>query len=164
MLFEGASAGGGRVDERLWLLVERATEAVEIALTLLTMMPPRLCATKMIGRLLVCPDFSFCLFSSLSTAHLRPLPLQAQVRHQRLCMVEQVLAANPRPAVRVRVIAPAEYARVGQVVREEVAQPVDAATCRPCLLAVSVQAMDGDDTAVLLLANAQPGSKKHTRQ
>jgi hypothetical protein len=59
VLFEGASAGGGRVDERLWLLVERATEAVEIAPTLLTMIPPRLCATKMIGRLLVCPDLAF---------------------------------------------------------------------------------------------------------
>jgi hypothetical protein len=64
----------------------------------------------------------------------------------------------------VRIIAPAEYARVGQVVREEVAQPVDAVARRPCLLAVSVQAMDGDDTAVELAANAQPGSKKHTRR
>ena len=33
----------------------------------------------------------------------------------------------------VRIVAPAEYARVGEVVREEVAQPVDAAARRPCL-------------------------------
>jgi hypothetical protein len=79
-------------------------------------------------------------------------------------MAEQVLAANPRPAVRVRIVAPAEYARVGEVVREEVAQPVDAAARRPCLLAVSVQAMDGDDTAVELAANAQTSSEKHTQQ
>jgi hypothetical protein len=79
-------------------------------------------------------------------------------------MVEQVLAAHPRPAVRVRVVAPTEYARVRQVAREEVAQPVDAAACRPCLLAVSVQTMDGDDTVVLLAANAQPSSERHTRR
>jgi hypothetical protein len=41
-------------------------------------------------------------------------------------MVEQVLAAHARPAVRVRVVAPAEYARLAQVVREQVTQPVDA--------------------------------------
>jgi hypothetical protein len=64
----------------------------------------------------------------------------------------------------VRIVAPAEYARVGQVLWEEVAQPVDAAARRPRLLAVSVQAMDGDDTAVLLAANVQPGRKKHTRR
>jgi hypothetical protein len=79
-------------------------------------------------------------------------------------MVEQVLAAHPRPAVRVRVVALAEHTRVGQVVREEVAQPVDAAARRPCLLAVSVQAMDGDDTAVLLAANAQTSNEKHTQR
>lgn len=44
-------------------------------------------------------------------------------------MVEQVLAAHPRPAVRIRVVAPAKYARVGQVVWEQVAQPVDAVDC-----------------------------------
>jgi hypothetical protein len=70
VFFEGASARGGRVDERLQLLVQRATEAVEIALTLLTMIPPRLCATKMIGRLLVCRDLAlvWCLVYLLRTS------------------------------------------------------------------------------------------------
>jgi hypothetical protein len=79
-------------------------------------------------------------------------------------VVVEVLRAHTRAAVRVCIVAPAEYARVGQVVREEVAQPVDAAACRPGLLAVSVQAMDGDDTAVLLAATAQTSSKRHTRR
>ena len=54
--------------------------------------------------------------------------------------------------------------------REQVAQPVDAvdtvnaAARRPRLLAVPIQAVDGDDTAVELAANAQKSSKKHTRQ
>ena len=69
-------------------------------------------------------------------------------------MVIEILGTDARSAVRVRIVAPAEYACVRQVVREEIAQPVDAVACRPCLLAVSVQAMDGDDTAVLLAANA----------
>ena len=47
---------------------------------------------------------------------------------------------------------------------EQVAQPVDAATRRPCLLAVSVQAVDGDDTAVLLAVHTQTSSKGHTRR
>jgi hypothetical protein len=75
----------------------------------------------------------------------------------------EVLRAHARAAVRVCIVSLAEYAGVGQVVREEVAQPVDAAARRPCFLAMSVQAMDGDDTTVELAANAQPGSKKHTR-
>lgn len=45
----------------------------------------------------------------------------------------------------VCIITPAEDACIGEIVREEVAQPVDAVACRPCLLAVSIQAMDGDD-------------------
>jgi hypothetical protein len=79
-------------------------------------------------------------------------------------VVIEVLRAHARAAVRVRIVAPAEYARVGQVAREKVAQPVDAAACRPCLLAVSVQAVDGDDAAVLLAANTPPGSERHTRR
>jgi hypothetical protein len=79
-------------------------------------------------------------------------------------VVIEVLGAHARAAVRIRIIAPAEYARVGQVVREEVAQPIDAAARRPCLLAVSVQAMDSDDTAVKLAATAQTSSRKHTQR
>jgi hypothetical protein len=79
-------------------------------------------------------------------------------------VVIEVLRAHARAAVCVRIVAPAEYARVGEVVREEVAQPVNAAARRPCLLAMSVQAMDGDDTAVGLAVNAPPSNEKHTRR
>jgi hypothetical protein len=63
-------------------------------------------------------------------------------------MVKQVLAAHARAAVRVGVVAPAEYARVRQIVREQVAQPVDAVACCPRLLAVSVEAVHSDDAGV----------------
>jgi hypothetical protein len=79
-------------------------------------------------------------------------------------VVIEVLRAYARAAVGVCIVAPAEYARVGQVVREEVAQPVDAAARRPCLLAVSVQAMDGDNTTVKLAVTAQTSSMKHTQR
>ena len=98
------------------------------------------------------PRLSFCLVSSLSTAYLCDLPLQAQVRDQRSCMVEKILAADPRPTVRVSIVAPAEYARVGKVVRQQVAQPVDAvgaATRRPRLLTVPIQAVDCDDAGLV---------------
>jgi hypothetical protein len=90
------------------------------------------------------------VYSIVLIAYLRDLPLQAQVRHQRSCMVEQVLKAHAGAAVCVRIVAPAEYARVGQVVREEVAQPVDAVFRRPRLLAVTVEAVDSDDAGVRL--------------
>lgn len=51
-------------------------------------------------------------------------------------MVKQVLAAHLRPALRVRIVALAEYTRVRQVVREQVAQLVDAVACCPRLLTV----------------------------
>jgi hypothetical protein len=63
-------------------------------------------------------------------------------------MVEEVLTAHARGAMCIRIVAPAEYACVRQVVREEVAQPVDAVARRPRLLVVSVQTMDGDDARV----------------
>jgi hypothetical protein len=60
-------------------------------------------------------------------------------------MVEQILAAHARAVVSVRIVALAEYARVRQVVREKVAQLVDAVPCRPCLFAMSVEAVHSDD-------------------
>jgi hypothetical protein len=51
--------------------------------------------------------------------------------------------------MRVRVVTPAEYARVRQVLREEIAQPVDAVARRPCLLAVTVEAVYSDNTGVV---------------
>jgi hypothetical protein len=79
-------------------------------------------------------------------------------------VVIKVLRAHAQAAVCVRIVAPAEDARVRDVVWEEVAQPVDAAARCPRLLAVSVQAMDGDDTAVRLAVNAPPSNEKHTRR
>ena len=48
----------------------------------------------------------------------------------------------------VRIVAPAKYTCVGEVVWEEIAEPVDAVASRPGLLAVSVQAMDSNDARV----------------
>ena len=43
------------------------------------------------------------------------------------------------------IVAPAEDAGIGNIVRQEFAEPVDAIASGPCLLAVAVEAMDGDD-------------------
>jgi hypothetical protein len=62
------------------------------------------------------------------------------------------------------VVAPTEYARVGQVVWEEVAQPVDTVVRRPRLLAVSVQAMNRDDAGVgLAVERAQKYIEKNIK-
>jgi hypothetical protein len=45
----------------------------------------------------------------------------------------------------IRVVSPAENARIGHIVREEIAEPMDAIGGSPCFVAVSVQAVDGDD-------------------
>jgi hypothetical protein len=78
-------------------------------------------------------------------------------------MVNQVLAAHARATVRVRIVSPAEYARARQLAWEEVAQPVDAVVRRPCLLAVSVQAMHGDDARVELFVECATEQRKATR-
>jgi hypothetical protein len=72
-------------------------------------------------------------------------------------MVIQVLAAHLRPAVCVRVVAPAEYARARQVVRQQVAQPVHTVARRPRLLAVAVEAMDRDNAGRV---SASEGEKR----
>ena len=51
--------------------------------------------------------------------------------------------------------APGNYARVWEVLGEEVAEPVEAIACRPCLVTVSVEAMDGNDARVALAAEAK---------
>jgi hypothetical protein len=63
-------------------------------------------------------------------------------------VVIEVLGAHARAAMRVGVVAPAEYARVRQVVREKVAQPVDAVARHPRLLIVSVEAVYSGDAGV----------------
>jgi hypothetical protein len=60
-------------------------------------------------------------------------------------VVIEVLRAYARTALCVRIVALAEYACVGQVVQENVAQSVDAVACRPRRFVVSVQAMDCHD-------------------
>ena len=151
MLFECRSAGRVRVDERLCVLagcrcaVDNPTHAFDNDAA----QAVRHEDDRPLARL---PRLSFRLVSSLSTAYLCDLPLQAQVRDQRSCMVEKILAADPRPTVRVSIVAPAEYARVGKVVRQQVAQPVDAvgaATRRPRLLTVPIQAVDCDDAGLV---------------
>ncbi len=47
----------------------------------------------------------------------------------------------------VGVVAPAEDAGVWDVVRQELAEPVDTIARGPGLVAVAVEAMDGDDAA-----------------
>lgn len=61
-------------------------------------------------------------------------------------MIIEVLAANT-VTVSIRIVAPAEDARIRDIVREEIAEPVDAVRRRPSLVSVSIQPMDGDDTA-----------------
>jgi hypothetical protein len=53
--------------------------------------------------------------------------------------------------MRVRIVAPAKYACIWQVVREKIAQPIDAVVRCPRLLAVSVQAVDSDNARVALV-------------
>lgn len=60
-------------------------------------------------------------------------------------MVVEVLATNAGAGVGSGIVAPAEDAGMRDVVRQEVAEPVDSIACGPCCLAVAVGAMDGDD-------------------
>lgn len=45
----------------------------------------------------------------------------------------------------VGVVAPAEDAGLGDIVRQEITEPVDAVARGPCLFAVAVEAVHGDD-------------------
>lgn len=67
--------------------------------------------------------------------------MEAQICHQDFAVVKEILG------ICARTMTPAQYSRIGQIMREEVAQPVDTAVCRPCLHRMSVQAVDSDDTA-----------------
>ena len=46
----------------------------------------------------------------------------------------------------VGIITPAEYSGIWEIIRKEVAQPVDTIVCRPCFLAMTIETMDGNDT------------------
>lgn len=61
-------------------------------------------------------------------------------------MVIEILAADVGIRMGIRVVTPAEYAGVRDIVRKEIVKPMDAICGCPRLVAVSVQAMDGHDT------------------
>jgi hypothetical protein len=60
-------------------------------------------------------------------------------------VIVEVLAANAGAGVDPGIVAPAKYAGIRNVVWQEVAKPVDAIASGPCLYAVAIKAMDGDD-------------------
>lgn len=62
-------------------------------------------------------------------------------------MVVKILAADA-VAVSVRIVAPAEDTRIGNIVREEIAEPVDAVRGGPSFVLMSVQAMNGHNTSI----------------
>lgn len=68
-------------------------------------------------------------------------------------MVVEVLAADTI-AVGTRIVSPAEGPGIRDVVRKEVAEPVDAVRRRPSLVSVSVQPMDGDNTGSVRASSA----------
>ena len=59
-------------------------------------------------------------------------------------MVVQVLAADTA-AVCIRIISPAENARIRDIAREEIAEPMDVVCRCPSLVAMSVQPVNRDD-------------------
>jgi hypothetical protein len=60
-------------------------------------------------------------------------------------VIVEILTADTRPSVRVGIITPAEDAGAGDILGQEVAEPVDTVVGRPCLFAVTVETVDGDD-------------------
>lgn len=60
-------------------------------------------------------------------------------------MVVEVLAANAI-AVCICIVAPAKDARIWNIVRKKIAEPVFAVPSYPSLISVPVQAMDSDNT------------------
>lgn len=60
-------------------------------------------------------------------------------------MIVEIFAAKT-VAMSVRIVSPAEDARIRDVAREEVAEPMDVVRRCPSLVAVSIQPMDGDNT------------------
>ena len=61
-------------------------------------------------------------------------------------MIVKILAANARAVMGVGIITPAKYSGIREIVREEMAQPVDTIVCRPCSLAMTIETMDGNNT------------------
>jgi hypothetical protein len=116
----------------------------ETKLTLLTMIPPRLWATKIIGRLVVCQSQNRLSTPNHALSHICTPSLEAEIRHQLPCMIVEILAADA-VAMSVRIVSPAKDTRVGYVSRQEGAKPLDIVGRRPSLVSVSVQPMDGNN-------------------
>ncbi len=57
------------------------------------------------------------------------------------------MTAHTRAAVCVRIVSPAQNARVRDVGWEKVTEPVHVVRGRPCLVSISVQAVHRDDAA-----------------
>lgn len=64
-------------------------------------------------------------------------------------MVVEILPAHSVTGMGIRVVAPAENARLWEVFGEEVSKPVNAVFRRPCLFSVAIEPMQCDDAAVV---------------
>jgi hypothetical protein len=64
-------------------------------------------------------------------------------------VVVEILPAHSVTGMGIRVVAPAENARLWEIFGEEVSEPVDAVFRRPCFLSVAVEAMQCDDAVVV---------------
>lgn len=72
-------------------------------------------------------------------------------------MAVERLRAHSALRMGIRVVAPAENARLWEVFREEVSEPVDAVFRYPCFLSVAVEAMQCNNATV-----ASQGGTKNT--
>lgn len=115
-------------------------------------MPPRLCATNTIGRSIVCIPSANFQASVHRRTYVRELSLPTQVGHEGQCMVVEVFAADARAGMGVCIVTPAQDAGLGDVMRQEIAEPVDAVTRGPRRFAVAVEPVNGDDAARKQLA------------
>lgn len=78
-------------------------------------------------------------------------------------MVVEILAANAI-AISIRIISPAEDARVRDLARKEIAEPVDTFRGRPSLVSMSVQSMNNDNTTKFRTVIAAHGARLTQRQ
>ena len=74
-------------------------------------------------------------------------PFQAQIGDEGSGVIVKILSADPRSTVGIGIITPSINARIWNIQREKITEPVDTVYC-PSRFTMSIQSMNGHNTTI----------------
>jgi hypothetical protein len=134
-------------------------------LTFFSMIPPKLCAMKMIGLYSIASDKYKVVSRLLRCTNLQvSAPQLRQFHHKSLGMSVDILSRRLRKTTRIGVVSIGQDPRIRDVVRQEMSQPHRPIFCGPRSFSMTIEAMDCNDAVLWRQDGHNLFRSSHTRR